>query len=40
MALPKAEQSLEEWQAAIDCLIGAAEARDFLCMRASACPGH
>jgi len=40
MALPKAEQSLEEWQTAIGCLIGAAEARDFLCMRASACPGH
>jgi len=30
MKLPKAEQSLEEWQIAIGCLIGAAEGRDFL----------
>jgi hypothetical protein len=30
MKLPKAEQNLEEWQTAIDCLIGAAEGRDFL----------
>ncbi len=30
MKLPKAEQDLEEWQAAVACLIGAAEGRDFL----------
>jgi hypothetical protein len=30
MKLPKAEQDLEEWQTAVDCLIGAAEGRDFL----------
>jgi hypothetical protein len=30
MKLPKAEQMLEEWQAAIGCLIGAAECRDFV----------
>jgi hypothetical protein len=30
MELPKAEQKLDEWQTAIDCLIGAAEGRDFL----------
>lgn len=30
MKLPKAEQSLVEWQTAISCLIGAAEGRDFL----------
>jgi hypothetical protein len=30
MKLPKAEQMLEEWQAAIGCLIGAAEGRDFM----------
>jgi hypothetical protein len=30
MKLPKAGQDLEEWQAAIGCLIGAAEGRDFL----------
>jgi hypothetical protein len=28
--LPEAEQQLEEWQAAIGCLIGAAEGRDFV----------
>jgi len=28
--LPKAEQNLDEWQTAIECLIGAAEGRDFL----------
>ena len=28
--LPKAEQNLPEWQTAIQCLIGAAEGRDFL----------
>jgi hypothetical protein len=28
--LPKAEQNQPEWQVAIHCLIGAAEARDFL----------
>lgn len=32
MALPKAERSPEEWQTASGCLMGAAEARDFLCM--------
>jgi len=30
MKLPKAEQNLEEWQTAIECLIGAAEGRDFM----------
>ncbi len=30
MKLPKAEQDLEEWQTATGCLIGAAEARDFV----------
>ena len=30
MKLPKAEQTLPEWQTAIGCLIGAAERRDFL----------
>jgi hypothetical protein len=30
MKLPKAEQTLEEWPAAIGCLIGAAEGRDFM----------
>jgi hypothetical protein len=30
MKLPKAEQSLGQWQTAIGCLIGAAEGRDFL----------
>jgi hypothetical protein len=30
MKLPKAEQDLPEWQTATDCLIGAAEGRDFL----------
>ena len=29
MKLPKAEQSLAEWQTAVRCLIGAAEGRDF-----------
>src|SRR5450631_448156 len=28
--LPKVEQDLEEWQAAIACLIGTAEGRDFV----------
>ena len=28
--LPKADQQLDEWQIAIECLIGAAEGRDFL----------
>jgi hypothetical protein len=30
MKLPKAEQHFEEWQTAVECLIGAAEGRDFL----------
>jgi hypothetical protein len=30
MKLPKAEQSLVEWQTTIACLIGTAEARDFM----------
>jgi hypothetical protein len=30
MNLPKAEQQLEEWQTAIECLIGAAEDRNYL----------
>jgi hypothetical protein len=30
MNLPKAEQQLEEWQTAIECLIGAAEDRDYM----------
>jgi hypothetical protein len=30
MKLPKAEQNLEVWQTAIQCLIGAAEGRDFM----------
>jgi hypothetical protein len=30
MKLPKAEQNLEEWQTAVECLIGAAEGRDFM----------
>ena len=30
MKLPKAEQDLEEWQAAVACLIGSAEGSDFL----------
>jgi hypothetical protein len=30
MKLPKAEQQLDEWQTAIERLIGAAEGRDFL----------
>jgi hypothetical protein len=30
MKLPKAEQDLEEWQTAVECLIAAAEVRDFL----------
>jgi len=30
MKLPKAEQNLEEWQTAIECLIGAAEGRNFM----------
>jgi hypothetical protein len=30
MKVPKAEQTLEQWQTAIGCLIGAAEGRDFL----------
>jgi hypothetical protein len=30
MKLPKAEQDTAEWQAAVACLIGAAEGRDFL----------
>ncbi len=28
--LPKADQDLEEWRTAIECLIGTAEGRDFL----------
>jgi hypothetical protein len=28
--LPKAEQRLEEWQTAIECLTGAAEDRDYM----------
>jgi hypothetical protein len=30
MKLPKAEQHFEEWQTAVEYLIGAAEGRDFL----------
>ena len=30
MKLPKVEQQLDEWQTAIECLIGAAEGRDFV----------
>jgi hypothetical protein len=30
MELPKADQNLPEWQAAISCLMSAAEGRDFL----------
>ena len=30
MKLPKVEQQLDEWQTVIECLIGAAEGRDFV----------
>jgi hypothetical protein len=30
MKLPKADQQLDEWQTAIECLIGATEGRDFV----------
>jgi hypothetical protein len=30
MKLPKAEQNLDEWETAVECLICAAEGRDFL----------
>jgi hypothetical protein len=30
LKLPKAEQNLVDWQTAIQCLIGAAEGRDFM----------
>ena len=40
MKLPKAGPNHERWQTAIHCLIGAAEGRDFICMRRSGCCGR